>query len=147
MSQDASRATADYTVTVQEGSPKQRKNAATGASAAGTRAVLSQFLAFYFRAPIKAFFRSRVDYLVRWPESISPAWRLTRIGIRKSDQPTNTSEGGPVMADLDTWRTRARHTRAWLELHPKPGAPTDAGQSDGWSCLVHNLPPKLGIGL
>lgn len=65
MSRDGAHAAAEYTVTVQEGSPNQRKNAATGASAAGTRAVLTQFLAFYFRAPIKAFFRSRVDYLVR----------------------------------------------------------------------------------
>ena len=43
---------------------KNNNNAATGATAAGTRAVASQFLAFYFRAPIKAFFRSRVDYMV-----------------------------------------------------------------------------------
>ncbi|KAK4095736.1 mitochondrial carrier [Parathielavia hyrcaniae] len=38
-------------------------NAATGASAAGVRAVTSQAVAFYFRAPVKAFFRTRVDYL------------------------------------------------------------------------------------
>ena len=38
-------------------------NAATGASAAGMRAVTQQIVAFYFRAPVKAFFRTRVDYL------------------------------------------------------------------------------------
>lgn len=38
-------------------------NAATGASAAGVRALTSQAVAFYFRAPVKAFFRTRVDYL------------------------------------------------------------------------------------
>ncbi|KAK4172392.1 mitochondrial carrier domain-containing protein [Triangularia setosa] len=38
-------------------------NAATGASAAGVRALTSQAIAFYFRAPVKAFFRTRVDYL------------------------------------------------------------------------------------
>ncbi|KAL2163760.1 hypothetical protein VTH06DRAFT_5819 [Thermothelomyces fergusii] len=38
-------------------------NAATGASAAGVRALTAQAVAFYFRAPVKAFFRTRVDYL------------------------------------------------------------------------------------
>ncbi|KAK3899625.1 mitochondrial carrier domain-containing protein [Staphylotrichum tortipilum] len=38
-------------------------NAATAASAAGVRALTSQAVAFYFRAPVKAFFRTRVDYL------------------------------------------------------------------------------------
>ncbi|PTU20944.1 hypothetical protein P175DRAFT_0509450 [Aspergillus ochraceoroseus IBT 24754] len=36
-----------------------RNNAATGASAAGVRAVSAQMVAFYFRAPVKAFFRTR----------------------------------------------------------------------------------------
>ncbi|KAJ5540648.1 Mitochondrial substrate/solute carrier [Penicillium frequentans] len=42
---------------------KSRNDAATGASAAGVRAVSAQMVAFYFRAPIKAFFRTRVDYM------------------------------------------------------------------------------------
>jgi hypothetical protein len=41
---------------------KPRNNAATGASAAGIRALSAQLVAFYFRAPIKAFFRTRVEY-------------------------------------------------------------------------------------
>lgn len=40
-----------------------RKNAATAATAAGARAFTAQAIAFYFRAPVKAFFRTRVDYL------------------------------------------------------------------------------------
>lgn len=39
-----------------------RNNAATGASAAGVRALSAQFVSFYFRAPVKAFFRTRVEY-------------------------------------------------------------------------------------
>ena len=39
----------------------RKSNAATGASAAGVRAIASQTLAFYFRAPVKAFFRTRVE--------------------------------------------------------------------------------------
>lgn len=46
--------------------PKDRKdknkNAATGASAAGVRALTARLAAFYFRVPIKAFFRTRVEY-------------------------------------------------------------------------------------
>jgi hypothetical protein len=42
---------------------KPRDDAATGASAAGVRAVSAQMVAFYFRAPIKAFFRTRVEYV------------------------------------------------------------------------------------
>lgn len=38
-----------------------RSNAATGASAAGVRALSAQAVAFYFRAPVKAFFRTRVE--------------------------------------------------------------------------------------
>lgn len=39
-----------------------RNNAATGASAAGIRALGTQIVSFYFRAPVKAFFRTRVEY-------------------------------------------------------------------------------------
>lgn len=35
-----------------------------GTSAGGARALGTQVAAFYFRAPIKAFFRMRVDYMV-----------------------------------------------------------------------------------
>jgi hypothetical protein len=40
---------------------KPRENAATAASAAGVRAVSAQAVQFYFRAPVKAFFRTRVE--------------------------------------------------------------------------------------
>ncbi|KAK9591202.1 hypothetical protein V6Z96_008501 [Aspergillus fumigatus] len=49
-----------------------RNDAATGASAAGVRAVSAQMVAFYFRAPVKAFFRTRVDYMVRIPVETRP---------------------------------------------------------------------------
>ncbi|MCJ1467779.1 hypothetical protein MMC07_006404 [Pseudocyphellaria aurata] len=65
-----------------------RKNAATGASAAGVRAVGSQMIAFYFRAPAKAFFRTRVDYLA-FARAINPrvqanaswSWRTSTPGL------------------------------------------------------------------
>lgn len=43
---------------------KTDDSTAAGASAAGVRALLSRGVAFYFRTPAKAFFRTRVDYLV-----------------------------------------------------------------------------------
>lgn len=48
-----------------EDSPERRhrNNAATGASAAGARAAFLQAMSFYFRAPAKAFFRTRVEYV------------------------------------------------------------------------------------
>lgn len=54
-------------VTQNDDDPRRRKpsnNAATGAAAAGSRVLLARAVAFYFRAPVKAFFRTRVDYLV-----------------------------------------------------------------------------------
>ncbi|EAW07966.1 putative mitochondrial carrier protein [Aspergillus clavatus NRRL 1] len=57
-----------------------RNDAATGASAAGVRAVSAQMVAFYFRAPIKAFFRTRVDYMAYaravYPHSTGKRWSL-----------------------------------------------------------------------
>ncbi|KIW99367.1 uncharacterized protein Z518_11355 [Rhinocladiella mackenziei CBS 650.93] len=64
-----------------------KSNAATGASAAGVRALSAQAVAFYFRAPVKAFFRTRVDYLA-YAKSINPdaqngrfSWRSTTPGL------------------------------------------------------------------
>ncbi len=73
MSPDGRDQTADFEgvlPVIPDGSPApvfkdSSSNAATGASAAGVRAFTAQAVAFYFRAPVKAFFRTRVDYLVR----------------------------------------------------------------------------------
>ncbi|KAL1955653.1 hypothetical protein VTO42DRAFT_8198 [Malbranchea cinnamomea] len=66
---------------------KPRTNAATGASAAGVRALSAQAVAFYFRAPVKAFFRTRVDYMVL-AKAINPqvaegrwSWKTTTPGL------------------------------------------------------------------
>ena len=40
---------------------QRKSDAATGASVAGLRTAVSQVIAFYFRAPAKAFFRTRVE--------------------------------------------------------------------------------------
>ncbi|KAF2460298.1 putative mitochondrial carrier protein [Lineolata rhizophorae] len=73
------------------GNPRKKRpktNAATGASAAGIRALSAQLVAFYFRAPVKAFFRARVDYMAYaravnpWiTENASWSWRTTTPGL------------------------------------------------------------------
>lgn len=40
---------------------KRKEHASTGASAATIRAFSAQLLTFYFRAPAKSFFRSRIE--------------------------------------------------------------------------------------
>jgi len=67
---------------------KKKQNATTGASAAGIRALTARLAAFYFRVPIKAFFRTRVDYLA-YPRAINPliqegakwSWRMSTPAI------------------------------------------------------------------
>jgi hypothetical protein len=60
---EGDRPSGDGLLRTQDGIPNRKNNAATGASAAGIRALSAQFVAFYFRAPVKAFFRTRVDYM------------------------------------------------------------------------------------
>lgn len=43
---------------------KKKDHASTGFSAAAMRALSARFLTFYFRAPVKAFFKPRIDYMV-----------------------------------------------------------------------------------
>ena len=75
----------------QKSPEKRRDNAATGASAASVRALTARLAAFYFRVPVKAFFRTRVDYMA-FPRAINPllqnaaatsrwSWRTTTPGI------------------------------------------------------------------
>lgn len=41
-----------------------KTNVLNAGGAAGSRALATQLVAFYFRAPVKAFFKARVDYMV-----------------------------------------------------------------------------------
>lgn len=68
-----------------DGASQPRKdNASTGVQAASIRAITARAVAFYFRAPVKAFFRGRIDYL-GYARAINPylketagwSWRMT----------------------------------------------------------------------
>merc|ERR1711977_703642 len=75
------------------GQPQKTRhdNASTGFGAATMRVLTARFLAFYFRAPIKAFFRSRVDYM-GYARAINPrvqageawTWRMTSPALLAS---------------------------------------------------------------
>src|SRR5262245_34025095 len=64
------------------------KAPATGVQAAGVRAVAARMVAFYFRAPVKAFFRGRIDYM-GYARAINPhfqeaagwSWRMTTPAV------------------------------------------------------------------
>ncbi|KAI9759374.1 MAG: hypothetical protein M4579_002363 [Chaenotheca gracillima] len=68
--------------------PANKGNVAPGASAAGIRAVSAQMVTFYFRAPAKAFFRTRIDYMIL-ARAINPrvqaserwSWRTSTVGL------------------------------------------------------------------
>ncbi|KAK4555348.1 hypothetical protein LTR86_007645 [Recurvomyces mirabilis] len=63
---------------------KRQENASTGVGAAAMRGISARFFAFYFRAPIRAFFRTRIDYM-GYARAINPhvqagdkwSWRMT----------------------------------------------------------------------
>ncbi|CAP80138.1 Pc12g05110 [Penicillium rubens Wisconsin 54-1255] len=110
-----------------------RNDAATGASAAGVRALSAQMVAFYFRAPIKAFFRMRVDL----PPSTTdekhnqpiPSLRylLFETGICKSCEPT-CRRRQMVSAYNNPGIIAACCSDIWLALYPESSASTFDGK-------------------
>lgn len=101
-----------------------RSNAATAASAAGMRAFTAQAVAFYFRAPAKAFFRMRVDYLAF----------ARNIHFERQRQLQEAAASSP---------SRLKHVLLWLR-GTTPGVLTTAIREQGWSVVPqHVLPPLM----
>lgn len=94
----------------------RRTNAATAASAAGVRALSAQALQFYFRAPVKAFFRTRVDYLAY---------------ARGADGGFSANTAGS-----------SSRLRTWLS-GTTPGVLTLAIKRHGWSVVPDQVMPPL----
>ncbi|KAG6040495.1 hypothetical protein E4U41_000364 [Claviceps citrina] len=106
-----------------------RSNAATAASAAGVRALSAQLVAFYFRAPAKAFFRTRVDYL---------AYARTVHG----QQTRHMLDA--LARDDSTTRTRRLARRIWIWMRSTtPGVLTSAIRQQGWGVVPHQILPPL----
>ncbi|KAI4912239.1 uncharacterized protein J4E92_010090 [Alternaria infectoria] len=83
-----SDASNDTTTTTPDAPQAPNKAPATGVQAAGMRAVAARMVAFYFRAPVKAFFRGRIDYM-SYARAINPhivadakwSWRMTTPAV------------------------------------------------------------------
>jgi transmembrane carrier protein len=106
-----------------------RTNAATAASAAGVRALSAQAIAFYFRAPVKAFFRTRVDYLA-WARTVHQAQAAERQLLASS-----SSSSSRLRSSLQAASTWVRGTT--------PGVVTSAVRHYGWGVIPHQILPPL----
>jgi hypothetical protein len=68
----------------------KKVDASTGLQTAGARALSTQLVAFYFRAPVRSFFRSRIDYMA-YARVINPlyrdgqAWSWRVVRLREAD--------------------------------------------------------------
>lgn len=109
-----------------------RSNAATAATAAGTRAFMAQAIAFYFRAPAKAFFRTRVDYLAyaRNLQQQNHTY-LTNLGDVKGN-----GNGQPAKQTWGQW-LRSVGSRT------TPGLLAHAVRTNGWRVIPDQVLPPL----
>lgn len=110
-----------------------RSNAATAASAASVRALSAQLVAFYFRAPAKAFFRTRVDYLA-YARTIHNAHTeaLMRAAAAAGEGCGPRSRMSSLLHQSWLW---ARSTT--------PGVLTSAIKQEGWSIIPQQILPPL----
>ncbi|KAJ8132024.1 hypothetical protein O1611_g1603 [Lasiodiplodia mahajangana] len=106
-----------------------RNNAATAASAAGVRALSAQAIAFYFRAPVKAFFRTRVDYLA-YARNVHQA--QTELLARAVANDQTSSRFGLTLKQAWQW---ARGTT--------PGLLTTVIRQHGWGIVPQQILPPL----
>ncbi|KXX78596.1 hypothetical protein MMYC01_205282 [Madurella mycetomatis] len=124
-------------------------SAATGASAAGVRALTSQAVAFYFRAPVKAFFRTRVDYLAyaralqeQELEQRRAARLLAASSLNASTQlgscPSSSAAATPTKSNPRWWRWLRTRLRATT-----PGVLASAVRRYGWRVVPDQVLPPL----
>ncbi|KID75508.1 uncharacterized protein G6M90_00g045280 [Metarhizium brunneum] len=106
-----------------------RSNAATAASAAGVRALSAQLVAFYFRAPAKAFFRTRVDYLA-YARTVHHQQLKSMLDAVAKD------------GSASRMRVFLQHTWIWMRS-TTPGVLTSAIKQQGWSVIPHQILPPL----
>ncbi|KAI2642742.1 mitochondrial carrier [Xylaria nigripes] len=109
--------------------PPRKNNAATGASAAGVRALSARVVAFYFRAPVKAFFRTRVDYLA-YARSVHQA--QTELLARAAANDHTSTRLSLVLRRVWQW---ARGTT--------PGLLTTVIRQHGWNIVPQQILPPL----
>ncbi|KAI0196419.1 mitochondrial carrier domain-containing protein [Astrocystis sublimbata] len=106
-----------------------RNNAATAASAAGVRALSAQAIAFWFRAPVKAFFRNRVDYLT-YARAVHQA--QTELLAQAVARDHTSSRLGLTLKQAWQW---ARGTT--------PGLISTVVRQQGWGVVPQQILPPL----
>ncbi|AEO60276.1 hypothetical protein MYCTH_11798, partial [Thermothelomyces thermophilus ATCC 42464] len=111
-------------------------NAATGASAAGVRALTAQAVAFYFRAPVKAFFRTRVDYLA-YARALQEQRQLELLRHHHHHHQSGGSGGTGVSSggSISWLRARLRSTT--------PAVLASAVRHYGWRVVPDQILPPL----
>ena len=109
--------------------PTRSNNAATAASAAGVRALSAQAIAFYFRAPVKAFFRTRVDYLA-----------YARVVHQEHIERLKKAAAGDRSAS--PLRSALRQTWLWMR-GTTPGVLTSVIRQQGWRVVPDQILPPL----
>lgn len=106
-----------------------RNDAATAASAAGARALSAQLVAFYFRAPAKAFFRTRVDYLA-YARTVHNA-QTSRLWQAVADD-----------ASSSRLTVLLRHSWLWMRS-TTPGVLASVIKHQGWGVVPRQILPPL----
>jgi hypothetical protein len=116
------------------------QNAATGASAAGVRALTSQAIAFYFRAPVKAFFRTRVDYLA-YARILQEQQNALRTAVAAAG-----ASGGTSAAQAAAGAAAGNAWLPWLRQVVRgstPGVLATAVKYYGWQVIPNQVLPPL----
>ncbi|KAK4148669.1 mitochondrial carrier domain-containing protein [Chaetomidium leptoderma] len=128
---------------IPDGAPLPEKapssNAATAASAAGVRALTSQAVAFYFRAPVKAFFRTRVDYLAY-------ARALHEHEVAPSSPPPSSPPPPPRQHGEEKTPSKLTQARGWLRARlsaTTPAVLASAVRHYGWRVVPDQVLPPL----
>lgn len=119
-----------------------RSNAATAATAAGVRAFTAQAIAFYFRAPVKAFFRTRVDYLAyaRNLQQQNHSYLSTLTdGTGPSGQGSGATAATPGQVGKQTWWQWMRS----MSQRTTPGILVHAVRHYGWRIIPDQILPPL----
>lgn len=109
-----------------------RKNAATAATVAGVRAFTAQAISFYFRAPVKAFFRTRVDYLAY-------ARNLQQQNHSYLPNLSDADGKGSGKAAKQTWWQYARSVGS----RTTPGVLISAVRHAGWRVVSDQILPPF----
>jgi hypothetical protein len=127
-------------------------NAATAASAASVRALTSQAVAFYFRAPVKAFFRTRVDYLAYARALQEEEITARRRGLGLPVAPLVGGGGGDGVVKGADGAVRGAGGKGggewyhWLRRRLRattPGVLASAVRHSGWRVVPDQVLPPL----